>query len=61
MMSPDEIEKYQKENLLLKEQIEERTGKTVKRKKSQRRYRTKRAGPGTLLSSHRHSNSLWNS
>jgi len=29
LISPDEIEKYQEENLLLKEQIEERTGKTV--------------------------------
>ena len=29
MTSPDELEKYQEENLVLKEQIEKRTGKTV--------------------------------
>ena len=41
MMSPDEIEKYQKENLLLKEQIEERTGKTVKQLYAERAKRVR--------------------
>ena len=41
MISPDEIEKYQKENLLLKEQIEERTGKTVEQLYAERAKRVR--------------------
>jgi len=41
LISPDEIEKYQKENLLLKEQIEERTGKTVEQLYAERAKRVR--------------------
>jgi hypothetical protein len=41
MISPDELEKYQEENLFLKEQIEERTGKTVEQLYAERTKRVR--------------------
>jgi len=41
MIFQDEMEKYQKENLLLKEQIEERTGKTVEQLYAERAKRVR--------------------
>ncbi len=41
MISPDEIEKYQEENLLLKEQIEQQTGKTVEQLYAERTKRVR--------------------
>src|SRR4030042_5470296 len=41
MISPAEIEKYQEENLLLKKQIEERTGKTVEQLYAERTKRVR--------------------
>ena len=41
MISKDEMEKYHEENLRLKEQIEERTGKTVEQLYAERAKRVR--------------------
>jgi hypothetical protein len=43
MTSPAEILKYQEDNLLLKRQIEERTGKTVEQLYAERAKRVRKA------------------